>query len=70
VCAGAYILIFIFIFSTGVSGRLVDLLNEMVEQSEEETTAEERQRMSDREMEAALNAAKKNTFRDSIRKVC
>jgi len=49
---------------------LVDLLNEMVEQSEEETTAEERQRMSDREMEAALNAAKKNTFRDSIRKVC
>ena len=64
-----YLLFFLF-FSTGVSGRLVDLLNEMVEQSEEETTAEERQRMSDREMEAALNAAKKNTFRDSIRKVC
>ena len=51
-----------------VSHRIMDSLNEPVEPHEHEPTHAEKQQLADREMENALNAAKKNTFRDEIRK--
>ena len=46
----------------------MDALNEPVDAPENEPTHAEKQQLADREMENALNAAKKNTFRDEIRK--
>jgi WD40 repeat protein len=51
-----------------VSNTITDALGEVVDADVNETTFVEKQLMADREMEIALNAAKKNTFRDSIRR--
>ena len=54
--------------AAGVSSSIADPLGEVVDADLNETTFVEKQLLADREMETALNAAKKNTFRDSIRR--
>ena len=54
--------------ATTVAQHMADLLGEVVEALDDESTFVEKQLLADRDMEIALNAAKKNTFRDAIRK--
>jgi WD40 repeat protein len=58
----------ISVAAQSTSQRLMDALGEHVDLHTDEPTFVEKQLMADREMENALNAAKKNAFRDSIRK--
>jgi WD40 repeat protein len=54
--------------ATTVSQRLLDHIGAEVENSEEQGTHAEIQRLEDEAAEIAINAAKKNTFREAVRK--